>query len=175
MRKQAAVRARSTGLEMPWIPDLVRFQIAKIECKILASSCPESRFHTVFPHLLPRILKVKICIWRKQFSWETGSHTHNRGATVKESLDDVLHHLLPWDIQLLIEEPVDESVRRGNRSLSVGCIYSYLLALLRVKTRVWSYNLYTTPFPSHPSQLTLVTLMKHKTVPKVCGQRKREK
>ena len=26
-----------------------------------------------------------------------------------ESLDDVLHHLLPWDIELIIDEPVVES------------------------------------------------------------------
>jgi hypothetical protein len=27
---------------------------------------------------------------------------------MKESLDDVLHHLLPGDIELIIDEPVDE-------------------------------------------------------------------
>ncbi len=27
----------------------------------------------------------------------------------RESLDDALHHLLPWDIELTIDEPVDES------------------------------------------------------------------
>jgi hypothetical protein len=92
---------------------------------------------------------------------------------LRESLDDALHHLLPWDIELLIDEPVDEPARRGTRSLSVDCIYSYLLNLLSVETRVWSYNLYITlPFLSSPSQLTL---MKRKTVPKVCVQRKREK
>jgi hypothetical protein len=26
----------------------------------------------------------------------------------RESLDDVLHHLSPWDIALIIDEPVDE-------------------------------------------------------------------
>ena len=34
------------------------------------------------------------------------SHTHKPCA--RESLDDVLHHLLPWDIELTIDEPVDE-------------------------------------------------------------------
>ena len=34
------------------------------------------------------------------------SRTHKSCA--RESLDDVLHHLLPWDIDLTIDEPVDE-------------------------------------------------------------------
>ncbi len=42
------------------------------------------------------------------------------------------------------------------------CCYSNLLNLLRVKTRVCSYNLYTTPFFSYPSQFTLVKLIKLK-------------
>ncbi len=28
---------------------------------------------------------------------------------LRESLDDTLHHLLSWDIQLIIDDPVDES------------------------------------------------------------------
>ena len=27
---------------------------------------------------------------------------------MRESLDDALHHLLPWDIELIIDDPVDE-------------------------------------------------------------------
>ena len=34
------------------------------------------------------------------------SRTHKPCA--RESLDDTLHHLLPWDIELTIDEPVDE-------------------------------------------------------------------
>jgi len=41
-----------------------------------------------------------------EISWETRSRTHKPCA--RESLDDVLHHLLPWDIELTIDEPVDE-------------------------------------------------------------------
>ena len=33
------------------------------------------------------------------------AHTN---LVVRESLDDVLHHLLPWDIELIIDDPVDE-------------------------------------------------------------------
>ena len=33
------------------------------------------------------------------------SHTN---LVLRESLDDVLHHLLPWDIELIIDEPVVE-------------------------------------------------------------------
>ena len=35
-------------------------------------------------------------------------HTHTN-LVLRESLDDSLHHLLPWDIELIIDEPVDES------------------------------------------------------------------
>ena len=28
---------------------------------------------------------------------------------LRESLDDALHHLLPWDIELIIDEPVDQT------------------------------------------------------------------
>jgi hypothetical protein len=34
--------------------------------------------------------------------------THTN-LVVRESLDDTLHPLLPWDIDLIIDEPVDES------------------------------------------------------------------
>jgi hypothetical protein len=34
------------------------------------------------------------------------AHTN---LVLRESLDDPLHHLLPWDIELIIDEPVDES------------------------------------------------------------------
>jgi hypothetical protein len=34
------------------------------------------------------------------------AHTH---LVLRESLDDTLHHLLPWDIDLIIDEPVVES------------------------------------------------------------------
>ena len=33
------------------------------------------------------------------------AHTN---LVLRESLDDVLHHLLPWDIEFIIDDPVDE-------------------------------------------------------------------
>ena len=33
--------------------------------------------------------------------------THTN-LVLRESLDDTLYHLLPWDIELIIDEPVDE-------------------------------------------------------------------
>jgi hypothetical protein len=66
--------------------------------------------------------------------------------------------------------------RRGTGSLSssVDFCYSNLLALLRVKTCVWSYNLYGTPFLSFPSHLWWNSL--NSKEPKVCVQeRKRER
>ncbi len=70
--------------------------------------------------------------------------------------------------------------RRGTGSLSssVDCCYSNLLDLLRVKTRVCSYNLYATPFLSFPSHLTLVKFIKLKRTQSVCTrekEREREK
>ena len=68
--------------------------------------------------------------------------------------------------------------RRGTGSLSssVDCCYSNLLDLLRVKTRVCSYNLYATPFLSFPSHLTLVKFIKLKRTQSVCTREKeREK
>ena len=35
-------------------------------------------------------------------------HTHTN-LVLRESLDDTLLHLLPWDIDLVIDAPVDES------------------------------------------------------------------
>jgi hypothetical protein len=52
--------------------------------------------------------------------------------------------------------------------------YSNLLDLLRVQTRVCSYNLYATPFLRFPSQLTLMKLSKLKRIQSVCTE-KREK
>ncbi len=68
--------------------------------------------------------------------------------------------------------------RRGTGSLisSVDCCYSSLFDLLRVKTRVCSYNLYATPFLSFPSHLTLVKFIKLKRTQSVCTREKdREK
>ena len=33
------------------------------------------------------------------------AHTN---LVLRESLDDALHHLLPWDIELIIDDPVDD-------------------------------------------------------------------
>ena len=33
--------------------------------------------------------------------------THTN-LVLRESLDDTLHHLLPWDIEIIIDDPVDE-------------------------------------------------------------------
>jgi hypothetical protein len=35
-------------------------------------------------------------------------HTHTN-LVLRESLDDTLYHLLPWDIDLIIDDPVDQS------------------------------------------------------------------
>ncbi len=57
----------------------------------------------------------------------------------------------------------------------MDCCYSTLLKLLRVKTRVCSYNLHATPFLNYPSQLTLVKLMKLKRTQTVCTEEERKR
>ena len=41
------------------------------------------------------------------FAYKKLVHTHTN-LVLRESLDDTLRHLLPWDIELVINEPVDE-------------------------------------------------------------------
>ena len=66
--------------------------------------------------------------------------------------------------------------RRGTRSLSVDCCYSNQLDLLRVETRVCSYNLCATPFLRFPSHLALVKFIKLKRTQSVCTRvKEREK
>ncbi len=57
--------------------------------------------------------------------------------------------------------------RKGTGSLSEDCCYSSILNLFRVKTRVYSYNLYTTAFLSYPSQLTKKNLLPPKNIKKI--------
>jgi hypothetical protein len=43
--------------------------------------------------------------------WRRVPHTLCRlfqTCRLRESLDDALNHLLPWDIELIIDDPVDE-------------------------------------------------------------------
>ena len=37
-----------------------------------------------------------------------GPHDVHAHLMLRESLDDTLHHLLEWDTELLIDEPVDD-------------------------------------------------------------------
>ena len=83
--------------------------------------------------------------------------------------------LKTWMSHFQVSRDLDESLsslsrlgwgleRRGTGSLSssVDCCYSNLLDLLRVKTHICSYNLYTPPFLSFPSHLTSVKFIKLK-------------
>jgi hypothetical protein len=84
-----------------------------------------------------------------------------------EDLDESLSSLsrLGWGLE-----------RRGTGSLScsVDCCHSNQLDLLRVETRVCSYNLYATPFLSFPSHLTSVKFIKQKN-PKCVKEKERER
>ena len=43
----------------------------------------------------------------------------NTNLVLRESLDDTLRDLLPWDIELVIDEPVDE--KEENRKSKFKC------------------------------------------------------
>ncbi len=46
----------------------------------------------------------------ENFSMWCGMKVHvYTNLVLRESLDDTLHHLLSWDIELIIDDPVDES------------------------------------------------------------------
>jgi hypothetical protein len=46
------------------------------------------------------------------------SHTN---LVLRESLDDTLRHLLPWDIELVIDEPIDE--HEEERKFNCGFLF----------------------------------------------------
>ncbi len=100
-------------------------------------------------------------VWTKQSAQgEFGWHTTSSSITVWHR---ACHR---WDCWW---------TRRGTGSLSTDCCYSNLLNLLRVMPRVCSYNLYTTPFFSYPSQFTLVKLIKLKRTQSVCTEKERKR
>jgi hypothetical protein len=95
--------------------------------------------------------------------------------------------LKTWMSHFQVSQDLDESLsslsrlgwgleRRGTGSLScsVDCCYSNQLDLLRVETRVCSYNLYATPFLSFLSHLTSVKFIKQKN-PKCVKEKERER
>jgi hypothetical protein len=70
--------------------------------------------------------------------------THTN-LVMRESLDDVLYHLLPWDIELIIDAPVDEPEEEPE----VKCVLFLLIPTLSFEgrdTHMVPENLYKTPF-----------------------------
>jgi hypothetical protein len=70
------------------------------------------------------------------------SHTN---LVLRESLDDVLHHLLPWDIELIIDDPVDEP----RRNPKFKCALFFLTPALSFEgrdTHMVPENFHKTPF-----------------------------
>jgi hypothetical protein len=53
---------------------------------------------------------------------------------LKESLDDALHHLLPGDIDLIIDDPVDEPEEEPEVEEFIISTHTSE----RVETRVWT-------------------------------------
>ena len=70
-------------------------------------------------HYQHRVVLIEICthvtdefpiqfkVVKSLFIVEKLVHTHTN-LVLRESLDDTLRNLLPWDIELVIDEPVDE-------------------------------------------------------------------
>jgi hypothetical protein len=54
-------------------------------------------------------------------------HSHTN-LVLRESLDDSLHHLVPWDIELIIDDPVDEFEEEPESQRT--CIKHFFLVLL---------------------------------------------
>ncbi len=46
---------------------------------------------------------------------------------LRESFDDVLRHLLPWDIELVIDEPVDEQEEEPEVQVWIAVTQTYLI------------------------------------------------
>jgi hypothetical protein len=109
---------------------------------------------------------------RSEVSWETRSLTHTPGT----------EGVIGWHTTSSITVGHRSChrwarwwARRGTGTLSADCCYSNLLNLFRVKTSVWSYNLYATPFLNYPSHLTLVKLIKLKRTQTVCTEKERKR
>jgi hypothetical protein len=46
---------------------------------------------------------------------------------LRESLDDTLRHLLPWDIKFVIDEPVDEEEEEPKVQVQIVVTQTYLI------------------------------------------------
>ncbi len=53
-------------------------------------------------------------------------HTHTN-LVLRESLDDTLRTLLPWDIEILIDEPVDEKKEEPEVQVWIVVTQAYLM------------------------------------------------
>ena len=92
------VTDKSTGL--PIFKELVWFayKVSGVMCSV--SACEhrwsiEEWIHSKRRNKLHQTLVEKL----------VRAHTN---LVLRESLDDTLHHLLPWDLELIIDDPVDE-------------------------------------------------------------------
>ena len=77
----------------------IRYKVSGVMCS--ASACEhcwsiEGWIHSKRRNRLHQTLVEKL----------VRAHTN---LVLRGSLDDALHHLLPWDIELIIDEPVDQT------------------------------------------------------------------
>jgi len=75
-----------------------RWGVANVECHCWSI---EGWIHSKRRNRLHQKLVEKLVL-------RTHTNLVLRTLNLRESLDDTLHHLLPWDIELIIDEPVDE-------------------------------------------------------------------
>ncbi len=55
-----------------------------------------------------RLCVSTVGLSRDGFTLKGGINSAHTNLVLRESLDDSLHHLLPWDIEIIIDDPVDE-------------------------------------------------------------------
>ena len=111
------VTDKSTGLplfsELAWFA----YKVSGVMCS--ASACEhcwsvEGWIHSQRRNRLDQKLVEKL----------VRAHTN---LALRESLDDALHHLLPWDIELVIDEPVDEEEEEPEVKVWIVVTQTYLI------------------------------------------------
>ncbi len=75
-------------------------------CDLLGKVIDELGPGNIFSVVMDGVCKV-FPLHENQVSPCVVFHIHTN-LVRRESLDDTLHHLLPWDIDLIIDDPVDE-------------------------------------------------------------------
>jgi hypothetical protein len=94
---------------------------------------------------------------------------------LRESLDDSLHHLLPWDIELIIDEPVDEPEEEPEVKFKIALFLLIPSSSVEGRDTCMDLeNFYVTPCFSHDYHLMLVEYIKPQNTESACTTREKE-